>query len=438
MARLMKRSFHFALWIGILVIVAGCNLNNNEPTSVITGTPVVRIVSPQANAAYLQGVTVNVQAQVTNAGADIDRVEIALDDGILETISAPNTDGAEAFAVGHSWTASGVGEHRIAVTAFRKDGSASDPALVTISVVNTGDVGAGSIGTDSLSTDSAASAVPSAEFQTGGSQATHLVLPSLTPSPGPTQSVQTAQPPTQPSAATATSQPTAIPPTSGDSGTPTASFAQGTNVRRGPGLDFDPPIGAFSAGQSTEILAANTDGQWYKVRYGGGEGWVNAGLVTTTGNLSSLPRDPGPPHPTPRPITATPILPTQQPVAQSGANLVAGIVVLNPSSPVCSQTFTVGLDVANLGTQPTSASGTVSLVDVRASDGTVQGQTVGGFPTLQPGQTFRVDMPLTVSTWYNETHRITLTIDQENLIPESNPNDNAISIEYTLNKGDCP
>ncbi|NUQ03330.1 MAG: SH3 domain-containing protein, partial [Anaerolineae bacterium] len=240
----------------------------------------------------------------------------------------------------------------------------------------------------------------------------------------------TALPTAQPTTAAPTEQPAVA------ATTPIAGFSQGVNVRRGPGLEFDPPIGAYAAGQTAEILAISTGGDWYKVRYGGSEGWVFAQLAAVSGDTSALPRESGPPRPTPRPATATPVLPTGMPA--SGANLVAGIVVLNPAAPVCAQTFVVGLDVANLGTEPTSASGTVTLNDVRAADGSQQDSTIGGFPVLQPGQTVRVDMPLTISTWYNEMHRITLTIDQENLIAESNPNDNAVSLEYFLDKGGCP
>ncbi len=101
----------------------------------------------------------------------------------------------------------------------------------------------------------------------------------------------------------------------------------------------------------------------------------------------------------------------------SNVNLVAGIVELNPGQPTCQQTFNIGLDVANLGSE-VSASGTISVTDVRSADGSTQETTIGGFPALQPQQTFRVNMPLTVSTWYNEEHTIILIIDPNNQIPE--------------------
>jgi hypothetical protein len=183
------------------------------------------------------------------------------------------------------------------------------------------------------------------------------------------------------------------------------------------------------------ILGRYADNSWLQVQTPNSViGWVSTSLVTVNINLANVPvvnvQFIAPP-PTLTPIPATP-------VPSSGANLVGGVVVFDPGQPTCQQTFTVGFDVANLGTQPTAFSGTVSLVDTRAADGSQQGNTIGGFPILQPGQTFRVNMPLTISTWYNEQHNITLVIDPGNQIPESTKSDNVRTVSYTLQKGGCP
>jgi hypothetical protein len=139
------------------------------------------------------------------------------------------------------------------------------------------------------------------------------------------------------------------------------------------------------------------------------------------------------PQPTP---TATPI-----PVLQ--ANLVGGNVALQPPSPICGQTFNVGFDVANLGSQPTASGGRVSLVDISLRDDSQRGNTIGGFPVIQPGQTFRVNMPLTIGNGsgfpfpISEPHQITLVIDPDNQIPETGEGDNTRIINYTLQGGFC-
>lgn len=98
--------------------------------------------------------------------------------------------------------------------------------------------------------------------------------------------------------------------------TPNATFTQGVNVRSGPSMLFAPPIGSFAAGETTEIIAVSPAGDWYKVRYHDTTGWVSALNVTVSGDISKLPRDPGPPtpaaalSPTPR-QTPTPTVPLQ-------------------------------------------------------------------------------------------------------------------------------
>jgi hypothetical protein len=207
------------------------------------------------------------------------------------------------------------------------------------------------------------------------------------------------------------------------------------NVRQGDST-FYAVITSLPTGTTARILGISNQGTgWYQIQLDSGQiGWVAPSIVTTSGDLTNLPRIQPPPPPPP---TATP-LPTFTPVPVSQANLVAGIVVFDPAQPTCAQTFTVGFDVANLGSQPTAFSGTVSLVDTRAADGSQQGNTLGGFPIIQPGQTVRVNMPLTISTWYNEQHNITLVIDPANQIPETVEGDNTRTVSYTLAKGSCP
>jgi len=406
----MNRWNRLCLTLSLLSLMTlmstGCNLNTAPGGGNIAGVPIVRILSPQAGATYLEGVSVNIQAQISNAGADIDRVEIALDDGLIASISDPNPADQPAFATTYGWLATGVGDHRLAVIAFRADGSASEATFVPITVR----AGDGSL------------PVP---------QTTPFVLPTITPG-GNTGAFVTLQPVGQ---TASTTQPTVA------AGAPRVVAPNAVNVRRGPSLNFAPPMGSLQQGATTEILALSTAGDWYKIRYGGIEGWVYSTVVTVQGDISRLPRESGPPIPTlaPQVATATPLtlLPVPTSTPSTGANLVAGIVVLDPAQPVCAQTFTVGFDVANLGTQPTSGGGAVALVDLYGGDGSLQGETLGGFDIIPAGQTIRINMQLTISTWYNETHRLRLTIDAGNQIPETTDSDNVQTVEYVLAKGNC-
>ncbi|MBE2182005.1 MAG: SH3 domain-containing protein [Anaerolineae bacterium] len=248
------------------------------------------------------------------------------------------------------------------------------------------------------------------------------------PFPGGSSAAPTPVPDVPTALPTATIVPTNDPTPRGTVTTATA------NVRTGDGTNF-PAITALQQDTVVTLVGISNQGSgWYQVQMpNGGLGWMSPTVLNVTGEVSRLPRIQPPPPPitptfTPIPATATPI---------TSANLVAGIVVTSPAPPVCAQTFNVGFDVANLGSQPTAFSGTVSLVDTHAATGTVQGSTIGGFPVLQPGQTFRVDMPLTISTYFNEEHILTLTIDPQGVIPETTRADNVQTHRYTLAQGGC-
>jgi uncharacterized protein YgiM (DUF1202 family) len=389
-----------------LAAAAGCNLSYigmPTPERAASGPPVVTIAAPRAEAVYAPGVEIILQARISNAGPGIAQVEATVDDSPLLELSDPNPTGAYAFSVQGSWTAEEPGEHTVTVIARREDGTASEPASVTFRVG----------GTAIASPSPAASATITVPI---------LPTPSLAP-------------PT--AAATRTTAPATAAPTAPSGAAPTATLNQTANIRSGPGLVFNPPIGSLTAGTTVDILARSPASDWLRIRYANGDGWVFAALVTVNGDLNAVPVDAGPPPPNAtNPPATLPLPPTNTP--PTTANLVAGIIVLDPAQPTCAQAFIVGLDVANTGSQPTAASGTVRLVDTRAADGSVQQETTGGFPVLQPGETFRVNMPLTISTYYGETHRLTLTIDPANEVPEATDSDNAQTLDYVLQKGACP
>lgn len=261
--------------------------------------------------------------------------------------------------------------------------------------------------------------------------------PFVTLEPGPAVTLQPGViptltlPPARPTATATVFVPTQVPPTATPDPTPRATISVArANVRTGDSTQYN-VITSYSEGQTFPILGISARGTgWFLIQQpNGNNAWVAPSVVTVSGNTASVPRI----MPPPPPVTPTPI-PTATPITQ--ANLVAGIVQITPSQPVCAQTFNVGFDVANLGSTQTLTGGVVSLQDVH--NGQVQESTIGGFPVLNPGQTFRVEMPLTVDTFYNEAHTLVLIIDPGNQIPETNESDNRREITYTLAKGSCP
>lgn len=226
--------------------------------------------------------------------------------------------------------------------------------------------------------------------------------------------------------------PTLLPTPTAFSSTPQVTARINANVRRGDGTIFE-VVGNLPAGTTVPVIGISSLGtNWYLVVLPNGlQGWIAPSVVDVTGNLGSVPRvnPPAPPTSTPIPVTATP---------NSTVNLVAGNFRFDPGSPNCGQTFGIYMDVANFGSS-FSPSGTISVIDYRQADGSFQTSTLGAFPAIAPGQTINVGpIPLTVSTYYNENHRLLMTVDGSNQIFETNENDNTKDAIYLLNKASCP
>ncbi|MBZ0286038.1 MAG: SH3 domain-containing protein, partial [Anaerolineae bacterium] len=382
--------------------LAACNLNTigQDGVQSITGVPQVRIAAPVPNATFLECVPVNIRALISNAGADINHVEVAVDQTIVVNMQTPNTAGAPSFSISQAWTAAGVGSHAITVTAFRADGSANDPVSVTITVVSPG-----------------GGAEETEEPTTSSSDVEQQAVPRET------------QPPTDTPEPTNSPEPEA---TSTPS-VPMATFTTGVNVRRGPDTVFEPPIGSFAANQTAEIVGINPSRTWYKVKYYNSEGWVFANLLTTSGDTSNLPVDPGPPTPIPATATFTPVPATATP--QTSINLVAGNIRVDPGQPSCKQTFSISFDVANFGT--TAYGGGVRIAVEDTANGLVT-RTEAVVPALQPNETKAVSgIRLTVDTNFETEHTLALIIDPAGEVAETNEGDNRRDLKYVLKKGSC-
>ncbi len=406
------RSGVLRLGIGLLLalVLAACTLpstgDNTDSETALSGLPVVEIAAPLPNASYLEGVPVVIQAAVSNAGADINRVEFAIDGNTIATQPEPNTAGAPIFSVMQTWTAEDIGSHTITVVAFRADGSSSAPANVTINVVDPAPPP-----TDIPPTPTT---VPA---QSGGSSGSNG-------DSGGSDDSADAEPTDD--AATNTPEPE---PTSND---PIARTTSGINVRRGPSTAFEPPVGSLAPNTAVDIIAINPAGDWLRVRGIGGEGWIFAALTEIEGNVDSVPVESGPPLPTA--VPPTPIPPTPAPQL---ANLTVTQPYLNPPVPQCGQVSRFGMTIQNSGSTATTT-GLSRIELVRKTDGQVF-QTSGGqlvAVTLEPGGTHTVEVQFTIDVFVNETHTVRFIADANGQVNETNESDNSISVDYPF--GACP
>lgn len=444
---------HYRMVIATLFILGGltgCTLSGGtveEALPQISGEPVAQITAPLPNATYLEGVGVNIQITVTNAGADIDRVEVSLDGVVAATLPDPNPSDESAFGVTQTFSAEGIGAHLVEARVFRVDGSVSQPVSVTYNVV---------------------ADLPSAPTPTP----TNTIPPTATP----TVTVTTPAPTIEATTDSAAAQPTATSGTTGSgvsistnpantavattaattagvtpagsptSTTPIAKFEGAVNVRRGPSTNFEPPIGTFNAGQSAEVLALNTDGTWLKVRFSGGEGWVFREIVKTEGAVESLPREAGPAIPTRPPATATSAVtaaPTTAATATTATTGGANLIVVgfelrqnagttNANDITINQASTAFVRVRNVGDQPAGGFFAV-LTIVNTSDGGFKLVEAAAANGLAAGAEALIQIAFTDKAGQNLSKTAVVRVDENNQVPEINENDNASApITYTL------
>jgi hypothetical protein len=398
--------------------IAACSPTNTpeDTQSLFEGVPVVRIAAPQPNDTYYEDVGVNIIIRVENAGPDIARVAITLDGQIIGEATLPNSGGAPSFVVTNSWTATGVGSHTIGAVVSRNDGTANTPVEVPINVVE-----ALASNADSEPTSNTTAPTQAPTTSSGDSQS---VQPQTTTAPTNTVAPTTPPEPTTPS------EPTSVPPTA-TSSRPQVRVTTGANIRSGPGTAFEPPIGSLAAGAMQDLLAVHTSGQWYKIRYYNGEGWIFANTVEVVGDISSLPREAGPP--TPIPVTPTPVATA---TLAAVADLQIGGWTTNPFPLTC------GVNAANSVTIVNRGSGNSTATRVRIQDlfsGNVTTTANADIRALAPGESLTVTINITVTSNHSQGHVLRLALDPDGTLPETNEGNNQQDVPYApLAQGTCP
>ena len=400
------------LFIALILLLSACSLG--VPGAAVapvafSGPPVIRIASPLPDQTYLSGATVIVQARIENAGPDLAQVSMLLDGDLLGEKQDPNPIGASVVPVTIDWPTSNPGQFEITVTAERGDGSGASESVLISVVLPPPDE-------ETQERPESVEVVPLAE---------ETVDTAGVPAPDETAVLST----DAPVASTTVPQPTSPPALSSRS--VAAVIAKPSNLRRGPGTSFE-LVGSIAVNQEVVIVAVNPDHDWYHIRYGDqGDAWIYSELVNPSGDLTGLPVESGP----------TPAEPTSAAPLAGGVNLVIAGIRLEPQNLVCSQAGKVTVSIRNEGAEDTSAGGWIAVEDTipGRDEPVAQSDPANPFPTIRAGETITA-MPvnITVSAFTEEAHRIVVSVDSGGHIAETNENDNSGSIEYTLQRGNCP
>lgn len=221
--------------------------------------------------------------------------------------------------------------------------------------------------------------------------------------------------------------------------TPRVIIASNVANIRGGDSTAHPVVAQSRQGQEYRVVGISSTGSnWYQIQLPSGAlGWISPTVVTTAGNMTGIPFVVPPPLPTPTPSNTPTITPTPTAtIAPSPVNLVPGVITFIPAPPVCNTEYIAQVQIFNNGSL-SSIPTNVTLVDTRVVDGSVQGSTTVAVPMIAPGSNIVVNIPITISTWFNEIHRTTITVDSSNAIVEMNEADNVTSSDYVLQQGAC-
>lgn len=383
-----------------LLFLAGCNLNvtPGDPSPSFDGPPVIHIAAPQPGQRFQSGAAVIVQARVENAGPDIARIAVLLNDELMGEQLNPNETKAEVLPLTIDWPTSNEGDYTIAVIAERGDGSSARED-VSIAVVSRSQFAApeATSATQSSADQSPAEAGAPSQVEAAGAKA---------------------------SAPEDSSQATGAPAVSAGPRQVTGKVIRPAPLRPGPGVDSGQPIGSLMVDDEVLIIAVNPEGSWYRIRRGTEiDAWVDASLVSAADVLSGLPIETGAPQ-----------------APQEGVNLVVTSLELVPDPPVCGQPTIVRAIVRNSGAVNSQTSPWVAAKAHLISDESVQAQNTETvyLPALEAGEETALEIPLTLTGRFAELHVIRVTVDQGNHVIETRENDNTgASRQFEPSQGSC-
>ena len=94
--------------------------------------PTVVILSPTSGTQVKAGETVTIQSSATDVKG-VTRVELWVDGSLVRSDDSPQRQ--PAFGVTQEWTAAVLGSHSVTVKAYNAAGRVSDPATVTVNVI---------------------------------------------------------------------------------------------------------------------------------------------------------------------------------------------------------------------------------------------------------------------------------------------------------------
>ena len=120
----------------LLLLLCGCNLSNHEQFTPTPAIPTIQFQFPANNVSVTEGEDLQIQLLAQDS-VGISKVELQVDNQPVQVGKPVDKPVVPVFTVDMDWIAKGVGLHALQATAYRPDGTASDPTLINVNVTAT-------------------------------------------------------------------------------------------------------------------------------------------------------------------------------------------------------------------------------------------------------------------------------------------------------------
>ena len=381
------------------LLCAGCNLNAAPARAPIRfeGPPVIQIAAPLPNQTFLAGATVIVQARVENAGPDLAKIAVLLDEALLGEQLDPNETNAAVLPLTIDWPTSNPGQYVISVLAERADGTAAREDVSILVIADTPDQSPPERA-DSPSTQPK----PAADSRADAERA-------APPHVEASETAATSPSPTEPPAVSGESRIAAV-------------VIQPSNLRLGPSTAHE-LVGSLPTDEQVVVVAMSPARDWYRITYADfGDAWIYSELVRPAADISGVPVEVGPQAP-----------------SGDGANLVLEDLQI-AETITCNQPTTVSAKVSNRGAVAPLTGAWVAAEAILVSNSarlTGEDPPRQNLRILQPGEEATLSFELTLTLHYLEDQEMRVTVDSGNHIAETDEQDNVGSRPFVLQRGEC-
>ncbi len=123
-------------WLSLIAVLllCGCNLTTQPPLTPTPAIPVISFQFPANNVEVAEGTDLQIQLLAQDT-VGVARVQLSIDSQPHQEAKPVDSETVPVFTVDMNWLAQGVGLHPLEATAYRLDGTPSDPVTINVKVI---------------------------------------------------------------------------------------------------------------------------------------------------------------------------------------------------------------------------------------------------------------------------------------------------------------